>query len=663
MRGRGEAGRESAKGGEVRTASKGPVGFGAARRPGPWWTVGAALLLALSLPARAAERSEVPEEYRWNLAELYPSEAAFRADLVALRQRIPQLELRQGHLGDSPSALLAALDLFFGLDRDLERLTVYATGRADEDTRRDGPRQLREEAEELRVALDAASAFVKPELLALGPSKVRGLEEREPRLAPYHHFLDDALRFGPHTLSAAEEQVAAEAGRMSSAGRTTFGILTDAELPYPTVKLSTGEELRMDETAFVLHRADRERKDRDLAFTAFLGTLAAFKGSLGSTLYAQVQANLFDAKVHRFGSTLEDALFKDAIPVEVYRQLLRDVRRSLPTFHRYLSLKKRLVGLATLRYQDLYLPMVARLARSYSPQEAQALVLEAVAPLGPAYTAALRHGFENRWTDLLPSTGKRTGAYSTSVYGLHPYQLLNFNGTYADLSALAHESGHSLHSWLAMRAQPYPTAAYPIFVAEVASTLNENLLVHSMLGKARDDAERLFLLSSELEGLRTTLFRQAQFAEFELGFHEMVERGEPLTGDNLSALYLRITRAYYGHDEGVCEVPELIASEWAMVPHFYREFYVYQYATSLVAAMSISKAIREEAAHGETLRRDAFLRMLSSGGASYPIELLREAGVDMTTSAPFDAAIAEMNAVMDDLEQVLARHGGRPPAP
>jgi oligoendopeptidase F len=298
---------------------------------------------------------------------------------------------------------------------------------------------------------------------------------------------------------------------------------------------------------------------------------------------------------------------------------------------------------------------VAKVDMTFSPEEARDITLRALAPLGPEYVAALRRGFESRWTDYLPSTGKRSGAYSTGVYGVHPYQLLNFNGKYEDLSTLAHESGHSMHTWLAYSTQPFSTADYPIFVAEVASTLNENLLFHDMLARASDDPTRLSLLGGYLERLRQTVFRQAQFAEFELAFHEMAEKGETLTGENLSELYLRITRDYYGHDKGVCRVDDLIAAEWAYIPHFHLDFYVYQYATSMVASTALAKGIRDEAARGETRRRDAYLKLLRAGGSRYPIDLLRDAGVDMTTSAPFDAAIAEMSATMDEMERILAR--------
>jgi len=299
-------------------------------------------------------------------------------------------------------------------------------------------------------------------------------------------------------------------------------------------------------------------------------------------------------------------------------------------------------------------PIVSQVDLRYEPEQARAIVLEALSPLGKDYLEALKKGFESRWTDFLPSTGKRSGAYSTGVYGVHPYQLLNFNGRYEDLSTLAHESGHSMHTYLSNAAQPLPTADYSIFVAEVASTLNENLLVHYLLDHAKDDATRLFLLGHHLDGLRGTLFRQTQFAEFELAFHEQAERGEPLTGENLSTLYLKLVREYYGHDKGVCLVDDLLAQEWEFIPHFYRSFYVYQYATSMVASTSLARAIREEAKARGSAKRDAYLRLLRSGSSDYPIALLKAAGVDMTTSTPFDAAMAEMNATMDEMERILA---------
>jgi oligoendopeptidase F len=619
----------------------------------------AALALLAAGPSSALgaakDRSEIPDKYKWNLADLYPSEAAWTAARDALAKRLPAFARHQGHLGDSAAAFQAALDDLFALRLDADRLSVYASSLSDEDTRAARPREMRQAAQQLGVQLAAASSWVQPEILALDPAKVKGFLAQDRKLEPYRFFVEDTLRWRPHTLSAPEEKVAAEAGDLASAGGSIAGVLKDADVPWPTVKLSTGEEVRLDTSGFALARQSRAKEDRDRVFQAFFGTLGTYERTFGAALYATVNAHLFDERVHKFDSTLAAALFPANIPTSVYTQLVKDVRRSLPTFHRYLALRKRMLGLDVLRYQDLYVPMVSTVDLRFEPDEARAITLEAFAPLGKTYVEALRKGYESRWTDFLPSTGKRSGAYSNGVYGVHPIQLLNFNGRYDDLSTLAHESGHSMHTWLAYQAQPYATANYPIFVAEVASTLNENLLLHHMVGRAKDDATRLALLGNYLDGLRATLFRQTQFADFELAFHESAEKGETLTGENLTRSYLKLAREYYGHDKGVCQVDDLIGVEWAFVPHFHYDFYVYQYATSLVASTAIARAIREEAKTGKTARRDAYLKMLAAGGSRYPIDLLREAGVDMTTSKPFDAAIAEMNATMDDMEKILAK--------
>ncbi len=616
----------------------------------------ALLCLSAAVPAGARERSEIPDRLRWNLADLFRSDAEWSAARDDLARRIRGLGAERGRLGESAASLRRALEAISAVQLELSRVSVWARSRSDEDVRAPRQREERQAAERLAVALDSATSWVRPEILSLDPAKVRAFLSEDPKLGDWRFFLEDVLRWKPHTLSPGEESVAAEAGDLAGIGGAVFAVLANADLPWPTVTLSTGEKVRLDPAAYALHRASNVREDREAVFEAFFGALGKYERTMGTALYGTVRAHLFDERVRGFGSALEAALFRDAIPTAVYRQLLSDVRRSLPTLHRYLALRKRMLGLPELRYQDLYAPLVGSVDMRFTPEEAQQIVLASVAPLGREYAAGLKKGFESRWTDYLPSTGKRSGAYSTGVWGVHPYQLLNFNGRYDDLSTLAHESGHSMHTFLADAAQPFPTHDYAIFVAEVASTLDEDLLYRHMLSRAKDDATKLFLLGNHLETLRTTLFRQAQFAEFELAFHEKAEKGETLTGENLSELYLGLLREYYGNAKGVCAVPDLLAAEWAFVPHFHHGgFYVYQYATSLVASTAIASAIREEAKRGGTKARDAYLRMLRAGGSKYPIDLLREAGVDMTTSKPFDAAVAEMNATMDEMERILAR--------
>jgi oligoendopeptidase F len=616
----------------------------------------AVLWLALVAPALAVERSAIPEKYTWKLADIYPSVAAWTEAKEGLSKRMAGLNAHRGHLAESSDALYQVLSAVYGVDREVNRLNAYASMLSDQDKREAKALEMQQAAAQLGVDFQAATSWLQPEILAVDPAKLRAFIAQDKRLSEYRFFLEDTLRWKSHTLGAPEENIVAEAGALDS-GRNTYSVFKDAELPYPTVKLSTGVEVRLDPAAYTLQRASAVREDRDKVFSAFFGAFKAYRGTLGSTLYAHVQAHVFTKKVRHFDSALQAALFRDNIPTAVYQQLLKDVHQSLPSLFRYLKLRQRMMGLDALRYQDLYAPLVAKVDLSFSPEEARALTLEAVAPLGKTYVEALKKGFESRWTDYLPSPGKSPGAYSTGVYGVHPFQLLNFNGKYEDLTTLAHESGHSMHTYFSYLNQPYATSNYSIFVAEVASTLNENLLVHFMLQKAKDDATRLSLLGTYLDSLRTVLFRQTLFAEFELRAHEMVEHGETLSGDNLSALYLKLVREYYGHDQGVCRVDEVIAYEWAYIPHFYADFYVYQYATSLVASTSLAKGIRAEAGTSSTRARDAYLTLLKSGGSEYPVEELKKAGVDMTTSAPFQAAIAEMNSTMDEMERILAKGG------
>ncbi len=624
---------------------------------------GAALLVLMGLlmavtDTFAQERTQIPEAYRWNLRDIFPDEKAFEAAKERVAAVVPTLAPQhRGRLGESPAALLAALDGIMNVHRELAALRSYANQLRDEDTRVARPQAMLAEVEQIWVRFNAETSFLRPEILTLDASKVAAFLQQEPKLAPYRPFLDDVLRRKPHTLTPAEEQIVARTGDLAGAADAFYSVFTNADLPYPEVTLSTGERVRLDAAAYTKYRASGNRADREKVFDAFWTTYGQFTRSLGTSLYQQVRAHVFYKDVYKFGSSLEASLFDYAIPPKVYRQLLDDVRANLGTLHRYLRLRQRILGLDKLRYSDIYAPLVGNADLSYTPEQALEMVAKAAAPLGEAYVATLRRSFKERWIDFLPSTGKRSGAYSTAVYGVHPYQLQNFMGKYDDVSTLAHESGHSMHSYLSDTSQPYATHDYSLFVAEVASTLNENLLFHSMLDAAKDDETRLFLLGSYLDGLRGTLFRQTQFAEFELAIHEQVEKGEALTGETLTKRYLELTRQYYGHAEGVCEVPEKFGVEWAYIPHFYWNFYVYQYATSVVAATSIANAIREEARgpRPSTKNRDAYIKMLSSGSSKYPIDLLKDAGVDMTTSAPFSAAIREMNDVMDRIEQILDR--------
>ena len=614
-------------------------------------------VLCLSAGARAEERANVPEKLKWKTTDLYPSKEAWqqaRADVVTA---IPKLAAFQGKLGTSAAGFYGALSAITDLNLSLERLSVYASMSSDEDTRVAKAKEMDNAATDLGVAFASATSWLRPEILALGRAKVMGFVAADKRLAPYRPWLEDILRYEAHTLSAAEEKVASQAGLLTSAPSDAFNTFRNAELPYPEITLSTGVKVRLDAQGYSLHRAAPNRADRDAVFKAFWTRNKDFERTLGSTLASHVKTHMFDRDVHKYASCVEAALFGANVPVTVYRQLIADVHANLPTLHRYLKLRQRMMGLDQLRYADLYASIIKKVDLKYTIEQAQELTLQAVAPLGPKYVSELKKGLETGWVDWVPTTGKKSGAYSTGVYGVHPYQLQNFTGLYEEVSTLAHESGHSMHTFLSHQNQPYVTSDYKIFVAEVASTLNENLLLHSVLAQTRDPDARLFLLGSYLDTLRTTLFRQTLFAEFELRIHELAEKGEPLSGEKMTALYLALLKEYYGDAAGVCKIDDLYGIEWGYIPHFYYNFYVYQYATSITASAQIAANMRADAAlkPASTRSRDAYLRMLSSGSSKFPIDLLKDAGVDMTTSAPFNAAIREMNDTMDAMEKALRR--------
>ena len=613
--------------------------------------------LVLAAAVAAADVKATDPKYRWNLSELYPSEAAWVQAKDAAVADVPKLDRCHGKLAESAAMLLGCTETLFDIDRRLTQVGVYASMNYDLDTRVGRAQQMQEQARQARTAFASATAWVRPELIAAGPERIRALVVAEPRLAPYKQPLDDIVRRAPHTLDPESERIVAETDLMSNAGQAVRDVFVNAELPYPKVTLSSGETVTLDAAAYTKYRAATKREDRLKVFTEFWARYNQFTKTLGTALNAQVQAHEFSRKVRKFDSSVAAALFSDDIPTVVYTQLIADIHKNLPTLHRYLNLRKRMMGLDTLGYEDLYAPIVQRYERTFTPEEAKALTLEAVSALGKDYRDALGKGFESGWIDWFPRTGKRSGAYSTIAYGTHPFQLQNFTGLYEEVSTLAHESGHSMHTYLADAHQPYPTHDYKIFVAEVASTLNENLLLHYMLDQTKDRDVRLFLLGSYLDGMRTTLFRQTLFAEFELRIHELAEKGEPITGEKLSEVYLGLLKDYYGNAQGVCKVDDLYGIEWAYIHHFWDyDFYVYQYATSLTASQQIAANIRADlAAKKPTTRaRDAYLAMLASGSSRYPIDLLKGAGVDMTTSGPFNAAIHEMNTIMDEMEKLLA---------
>jgi oligoendopeptidase F len=607
--------------------------------------------MTTTLAPQERDRAKIADAYKWNLADVYADAPAWRARKEAIAAEVPSIRAFEGRLGSAAGVLADALELMSRLDKELSRLYVYASMVADEDSRLSEPQGMQQEMQNLYAAFGAQASFIEPELLRVGAATIEGFLTTEPRLAPFSFLLRDVVRRAAHTLSDAEEKLLADASPLASSATNIYTILSNADFPYPTITISSGESVKVDQAGYSALRASANRDDRKAAMSTFFGALGNFSRTFGTTMNSSVQKALFYSRAKKYASNLEASLDGPNIPVSVYMRLIEGVNTHLPTFHRYLKLRRQVMKLPDeLHYYDLYAPLVASVELRYTPEEAHEHVVTAMRPLGADYTGVLERGFRDRWLDWYPTEGKVSGAYSNGgAYDVHPYILLNYLGQYNDVSTLAHELGHTMHSYYSNKVQPYPTANYTTFVAEVASTFNEALLIDHVLKQIDDAPTRLSLLGNLLEGIKSTVFRQTQFAEFELRMHQMGEKGEPITGESLCSMYLDICRRYYGHAAGVCVVDDFIQHEWSFIPHFYREFYVFQYATSFCAAEALSAKVLA----GDTATRDRYLTFLTRGGSKYPIDLLREAGVDMTTDEPLTLTMARMNAVMDEIEKLV----------
>jgi oligoendopeptidase F len=604
--------------------------------------------------SQSRERSDIPAEYKWKLEDLYGSEQAWNEAKEKAVSRFDEVEKFKGKLANSAEDLLACLEFNNELSKEFGRLYSYASMKSDEDTRDSKNLSMEQELQQLATDFSSKASFITPEIVQMDKETIDAFIEQEPGLKIYKMPLYDILRTKAHTLSEKEEKILAEAGLLSDGPSTIYNVFSNAELPYPEITLSDGNSITLTKAAYSMHRASTVREDREAVFQAFWNTFDKFKGTFGTQLYANVKKDMFYARTRKYESSLHSALDADNIPTQVYHALIENVTNNLDSFHRFLNLKKRMLDVETLKYSDVYAPVVKGVDLKYTYDEAKDLILDSLEPLGKDYQNVVAKAFDERWIDVYPNPGKRAGAYSNgSAYDVHPYILLNYNGRYDDVSTIAHELGHTMHSYFANKTQPYPTADYSIFVAEVASTFNEALLIHKMLETIKDEDVRLSLLMNYLEGIRTTVFRQTQFAEFELKIHEKAEAGEPLTGDVLNEIYGDILKKYYGHEKGVCYIDDLYSVEWAYVPHFYYNFYVYQYATSFAASTALSEKVLGE----EESMIKRYIDFLSAGGSDYPIEILKKAGVDMTGSEPFNKTMAAMNRTMDEVEEILKKKG------
>jgi oligoendopeptidase F len=528
------------------------------------------------------------------------------------------------------------------------RMAAFSGEQVSEDTGNAAYLELDQKADLLGNQLNEATAFVDPEIIHIGKEKVTQYLAQERGLSIYRFPLEETLRKAPHTLDDASEALIATFGLMDNAGGSAYTILTNADIPWPKVKLASGEDPTIDASAYTKYREAQNRDDRKQVMDAFFGTFKTYERTIGVDLYSQLKQDSVYSKVRKYPDSITRVLDRNNIPVAVIDTLIAQTNANLPSLHRYFRLRARLLGVPQLHYYDIYPPLVKGDFK-IPYDRGRKLVLEAVAPLGKDYVDALAYGLDHRWMDLYPRPRKQSGAHMDGyAYDVHPYVLMNYNDDYDSVTTIAHEWGHAMHSYLANKAQPFVTSNYAIFIGEIASTFNEELLLQHVLATTKGDDERLYYLGSALEQLRATFFRQAMFAEFERNIHARVDKGEPLSGDAFTKTYCDILKRYHGESVAI---DDAYCVEWEYIPHFYNAFYVYQYATSIAASSLFAKRVQEK----QPGALDRYLNLLKAGGSNYPYDLVKTAGVDLATPEPYQALVARMNAIMDEIEAILAR--------
>ncbi len=597
------------------------------------------------------ERVAVPSIYKWNLALFYPNKIAFLADKSVAEKKILDFKKNSGKLSNN-TAIKKTLDEYYGLLILVNRLSGYASKVYDSDTRNSEAISLRKMTEKISNDFDEASSFLKPELLKLSDSKLKALAS-DTRFNKFDVYLNGLIREKKHVLSEKEESILAKSGNLQNAPYNIYNTLLTGELPYNKAVLSDGNEVVILPYNYVKYRQSSNRDDRKLVFDTFFGSLSNYKNTLAQTLSSQVEANIFRSQAKNFNTALEEALYSNNLSVDFYKNLVARVNKELPLLWRYLALKKKVLGLNELKYYDLYAPINSSFSGVYPYNNGLELVLKAVKPLGEEYEKQTKLTLTpgNGRIDIYPNLGKATGAYSAGDKAEPvPYILMNYDDSYQSVSTLIHESGHSVHSYLANQNQSYLKTGYSTLIAETASTFNENLLLEYMLAHETDQEKRKELLGDSLEMMRTTLFRQAMFAEFELAIYTAAEKGTPLTAEFLNDTYLKLLKKYYGEAEGVVKIDDVYAIEWAQVPHFYYDYYVFNYVGGYLNGLELStKALKDP------IVRDKYLTMLKAGGSAYPLDLLKKAGLDATSASAYDDAFKVMEQRVSELEKIIGK--------
>lgn len=609
----------------------------------------AALMLPTLTFAQDDVATEVNPQYTWDLTELYASIEDWESARQKVMADFEKIEARRGTLGDSADSLYRTLSLVSDTLKEAGRVYVYASLNADEDLRDTAPQERRQLAQIMFARFNESTAWIQPETLTVGEEVIRAYMNEDERLDRFAFQLDDSLRNAPYTLGSEAEETLAYFSQPFGSPSTIYNLIAESDIPWPTVTTSDGEEHRLDSQGYSQLRAVQDRDDRKMVFDAYWGKWKEYRNTLGAILNSHITTQVSLAKARNYDSVLDRELFQDNLPPKIYRTLVAEVNSALPTLHRYFRLRARMLGVEQMEYYDIYPPLVA-LDKEFDIETTKKITLEAMGVLGDEWVAMQRKGMDQRWAHVYPSQGKRSGAYMSGfAYDVHPFLLLNHNNDYESLSTYAHEWGHAMHTLYAKQEQPFDTASYSTFIAEIPSTSLELILQDYMSKNASSIDEKLYYLGSGLEGMRGTFFRQTMFAEFELALYEAAERGEALSGEGITKMYGDILKRYHGHDDGVVNIDDLYANEWMFIPHFYFNMYVFQYATSQTAGTALYARIVEEGEAGV----ENYKNLLKAGGSDYPYKLLSNAGVDLATPEPYRAVVSKMNAIMDEMERLL----------
>ena len=592
------------------------------------------------------KRSQVKVEDTWKVEDMYATVDDWKADLEVVKKLADELATYQGRMGESAENLYQAMHLDDEIGRIGGMAFSYASRCSDVDTTNTDNQALVMQVRTLFVSIGEKSAFMTPEILAIPEEKLEQFYKEKPELEVFRNAFNNILRRKAHMLSAEMEQLMASAGDVTGTADNVFSMFNNADLVFPEITDENGEKVRLTHGRYVPFLESSDRRVREEAFKAMYSTYKSYRNTLAATYAGKLKAHWFSAKARKYNSCLEAAVDGTNVPASVYTNLIEAIHQNLDKMHRYVSIRKKLLGVDELHMYDLYTPLVKEADVKIPFEQAKQTVYEALAPLGEEYRAVIKEGFENRWIDVYENEGKRSGAYSSGVYGVHPYVLLNHNDTLDNMFTLAHEMGHAMHSYLSNKTQPHVDSHYVTFVAEVTSTCNEVLLMEHLLKNTTDKVQRAYLINHFLESFRGTVYRQTMFAEYELLTHQMCERGESLTPDALSKVYYELNKKYFGDD---MVVDEDIAMEWARIPHFYYNFYVYQYATGFSAAVALANRILKEGQPAV----DDYLKFLSGGCSKSPIDLLKIAGVDMTTPAPVNSGLEMFGRLLDEMEELM----------